>query len=126
MKEVKATIDLDHQAFVRQKKNFIFKKKIKRVEKHKIYSRIMLLINLRILKGPLFIYALLECIKIMKRILVIELEMGREVVIPNEFNIKQYASSFQFYDCLIDVIRVNFSVDYKKLVHMRYQHKVKH
>jgi len=48
----------------------------------------MLLVNLRVLKGPLYIYALLECVKLNKSILILELELGKEAAIPKEFNIK--------------------------------------
>lgn len=71
----------------------------------------MLLIKLRVLRGPLFIFALLECIKLCKIIFILELEMGREVVIPDEYNIKKFPFCFQYYDCLIEVIRKNFSED---------------
>lgn len=37
--------------------------------------------------------------------------MGREVVIPDEYNIKKFPFCFQYYDCLIEVIRKNFSED---------------
>jgi len=64
----------------------------------------MLLIKLRVLKGPLYIYALLECIKLSKSILILELELGKEAAIPVELNLKLYPCSFQYYDCLIEVI----------------------
>lgn len=69
----------------------------------------MLLVKLRVLKGPIYIYALLECIKLSKSILILELELGKEAAIPYEFNIKQYPCCFQYYDCLIEVISRNFS-----------------
>ena len=71
----------------------------------------MLLVKMRVLKGPLFIYALLECIKLRRKILFMELESGRETEIPYEFNIKQYPCCFQYYDCLIEVICRNFTID---------------
>jgi len=69
----------------------------------------MLLVNLRVLKGPLYIYALLECVKLNKSILILELELGKEAAIPKEFNIKLYPCCFQYYDCLNEVISKNFS-----------------
>lgn len=71
----------------------------------------MLLVKLKVLKGPIYIYALLECIKLSKSILILELELGKEAVIPMEFTIKQYPCSFQYYDCLIEVISKGFSQD---------------
>ena len=71
-----------------------FKRRYHRSEQRSLYSKIMLLVKLRVLKGPIYIYALLECIKLAKSILTLELEMGREAVIPNEFNIKHLPCSF--------------------------------
>lgn len=65
----------------------------------------MLLVKLRVLKGPMFVFALLECIKLSKAMLILDLEMGREVVIPDEYNIKHYPFTFQYYDCLIEILK---------------------
>lgn len=56
-----------------QKKSIEFKRKFERTEKYSLYSKIMLLVKLRVLKGPLFIYAILECIKLSRSILILEL-----------------------------------------------------
>lgn len=42
----------------------------------------MLLVTLRIMQGPLFIYALLATIKLSKEMLALSLEQGREALVP--------------------------------------------
>lgn len=82
-RELKETAeDVEARKFLTYRNKFIFKKKIAKTEKKTLYNRIMLLVKLRVLAGPLLIYSLLECIKLSKQILTLDLEMGREVVIP--------------------------------------------
>jgi len=47
------------------------------------FNKLQMIISLRIMVGPLFIYALLESIKQSKRIFAAELELGREAPIPD-------------------------------------------
>ena len=60
----------------------IFKNKIMRQEKQALFSKLNLLIKLRLLEGPLYIYSLFELIKLQKQLFVLELELGKETAIP--------------------------------------------
>lgn len=44
----------------------MFKNKIQKQEKEALYSKLTLLIKLRLLEGPLFVYAMKELIQIRK------------------------------------------------------------
>lgn len=74
--------DEEMHQFLKSRNKYLFKKKIKKTEKTQLYNRIMLLIKMRVMRGPLFVYCLLEGLRLSKEILIDELEMGREVVIP--------------------------------------------
>lgn len=63
-------------------KLFHFKRKFNLSEEKTKHNSISLLVRLRLIKGPLFVYALLECIKLSKSILSLQLEEGREILIP--------------------------------------------
>lgn len=64
---------------------------------------------MRVWKGPMFIFAMLEAIDLCKDILTLELEMGREVLIPQLLNIKDLPFSFQYYDCILQTISKDLS-----------------
>lgn len=74
----------------------------------------MLLVTLRIMQGPLFIYALLETIKLSKEILALSLEQGRETLIPKRLGQKHLALSFQYYDSITESVRQFITDDLKK------------
>ena len=101
--------DVETRKFLAYRNKFLFKKKIAKTEKKTLYNKIMLLVKLRVLAGPLLIFALLECIKLCKQILSLDLEMGREVVIPLELNIKDLPFCFQYYDCILETMGSNIS-----------------
>jgi len=50
--------------FKRKRKNLVYKKRILRDQMINTYNKLNIMIKLRILQGPLFIYALLESIKL--------------------------------------------------------------
>ena len=52
----------ERKKFKLKKQNIVFKKKVLRDKKLSSYNKIMLLIKLRVIQGPLFIYSMLECI----------------------------------------------------------------
>mmetsp|Transcript_4377 Transcript_4377/g.6354 ORF Transcript_4377/g.6354 Transcript_4377/m.6354 type:complete len:91 (-) Transcript_4377:1609-1881(-) len=71
--------------------------------------------------GPLFVYALLESIKISKRIFSLELEIGKEALIHDCLGQKHLPQSYQYYDCIQDYIRRHVSSEQKMLVLMKNQ-----
>lgn len=78
-----------------------------------MYHKLNLLVKLRLLEGPLFIYALLEIINLIKQIFVLQLEKGAEVAIPAHLRQDKLPLSYQFYNSLFGVIRQNVSQDSK-------------
>lgn len=65
------------------------------------------------LEGPLFVYALREQVNLQKQIFVLELEKGSEVAIPRELSQCQLPLCYQYYDCLLEIIRQHVSSDSK-------------
>jgi hypothetical protein len=108
--------DKEMKQFLNARSKFLFKKKIKKTEKKQFYSRIQLLIKLRVMKGPLFVHCLLEGIRLSKEIFLAELEMGREVVIPQELNIKEMPFCFQYYDGVLEIICKSLSGEQKVFI----------
>ena len=87
------------------RKKYIMEKKTQYDECQVKYDNVMLLVTLRIMQGPLFIYALLESIKLSKEMLALSLEQGREVLIPKRLGQKHLALTFQYYDSITESIR---------------------
>lgn len=83
------------------KKKFMFKKKVAIAEKRANYDRLQMIINLRVIEGPLFIYALLERVNLSKAILALKLEQGVESLIPPELGQKHLPLTFQYYDSIL-------------------------
>lgn len=89
------------------KQTIKFKNKITLQERMSLYYKLNLLIKLRLLEGPLYIYALKELIDLKKQCFVLELEKGTEVAVPRELSMKELPLSYQFYNCLLEIIRQN-------------------
>lgn len=73
--------------------------------KKALYNKMMLLVRLDMIKGPMLIFLLLEIIKVAKVILVLELERGIEARIPTLLCNRDLAPSFQYYDCILEIMR---------------------
>jgi len=54
-----------------------------------------------ILKGQLFLRAMLKRIEIQKEILIIEIELGKEVLLSGELSQDNLPMSFRYYDSII-------------------------
>ena len=96
--------------------NFTFRKRIQLTDQKCQLNKMMLLIRLRLVSGPLFVYVLLECIKVSKQILIIELETGKEAIIPRNLGLKHLPQTFQYYDSILETCRKNFSTDQKYFI----------
>jgi len=68
------------------------------------------------MKGPLLVYALLEAIKLSKQIIVLNLEQGRETLIPQELGQKHLPIHFQYYDCITEIVRSQISPEEKAMI----------
>lgn len=91
----------------------MFRNKMQKLEKESIFHKLNLLVKLRLLEGPLFIHALQEMINLMKQIFVLKLERGDEVSIPLLLREYKLPLSYQYYNCLFEIIRLNISEDSK-------------
>ena len=65
-----------------ERKVMQLRKRMIRTEKEATLNKLKMLLSLRLIKGPLFIYAMLEVIKLSKSILVLQLERGMEASVP--------------------------------------------
>lgn len=83
------------------------RKRMVRTEKEASLQKLQLLLKLRLIKGPLYIYAMLEVIKLSKAVLVLELERGMESPVPMPLGQKHLPRSFQYYDCIMEIVRQN-------------------
>ena len=87
-------------------------------------NKVSLMIRLRILEGPLFIHSLLEVIRLNKHILTLQLEQGIEIAIPKQLDLKHLPLSFQYYDCILGMVRNRISCDQKKIIFQKANLKV--
>ena len=75
--------------------------------------------SLGLVKGLLFIEALLRKIEIEKEQFTLEIEMGKEVLIPRELSMNDFPVSFQFYDCILNVLDATISYERKEIFYLR-------
>ena len=87
-------------------------------------NRISLLIRLRIVEGPMFVHSLLEVIRLNKHILSLQLEQGIEIPIPKQLDLKHLPLSFQYYDCILGMVRDRISSQQKHLIFKKANLKV--
>jgi hypothetical protein len=62
----------------------MFKKKVDISDNKARFDKLQLIMRLRILEGPLYVHALLECISLSKTLLALRLETNVESIIPPE------------------------------------------
>lgn len=72
-----------------------------------------------IIKGQLFIRAMLKRIEIQKEILLIEIELGREVLLAHELSQETLPMSFIYYDSIIRYIQHNITNDRRNYHNLR-------
>lgn len=66
--------------------------------------KMKLLIQLRAVKGHLYILILLNLIHICKQILITSLENGDEAYITDEISPYRLPASFRFYDPILNIV----------------------
>ena len=72
--------------------------------------------KLRLLEGPLYIYALQEILNQVKQLFIIQLEKGAEVPIPKQLRQSELPMSYQFYNCLFGYISHTISMESKNFI----------
>ena len=70
-----------------------------------------MLVNWKMLKGPLYIRAILRRINLTKQLFILEVEHnpGHVMIIPKDLNQDYLPQSFHFYDSLIRMIQENLN-----------------
>lgn len=96
--------------------SYIFRKKLQNVEAEAIFQKLHLLIKLRLLEGPLFIYALQEILNQVKQLFIIQLEKGADVTIPKQLRQSELPMSYQYYNCLFGFISQTISLESKNFI----------
>ena len=84
------------------------KKRIEMKMRHKrqleLYMKMKLLIQLKAVKGELYIHILLRLIYICKQILITSLENGHEAYVTDEISSFNLPASFRFYDPILNIV----------------------
>ena len=68
-------------------------------------SRLRLVVNLNMAKGPTFIICMLRLTQLYKELLALDLQQGVEVKIPSEISSYNLPSSFRYYESIITVVK---------------------
>lgn len=89
--------------------NSILKYKHNKAMAGELYRKLDMLMYLKALKGVLFIKTKLCMIDLAKRIFMLDLEQGLEVVIHNELQNQNYPMSYRYYDFILNYAHKNFS-----------------
>lgn len=71
------------------------------------------------LQGQLFIRAMLKRIELQKEMLLIEIELGREVLLANELSQDKLPMSFTYYDSIIRFIQSNITTERRDYYNLR-------
>lgn len=80
-----------------------FAYKFDKTRKEMVYNRLELITKMTMVQGPQYIVAVLERIKMSKQLFVLELEQGREVLIPKVLSQVNLPQSFRYYDPIIRI-----------------------
>ena len=68
-----------------------------------------MIMQLRAVRGTIFIEVLLMKIALVKEIILYDLEKGYDILIPKELSQDELPYSFRYYDPIIAMIQENFS-----------------
>ena len=66
-----------------------------------------MLLNLDLVKGPLYIICQLRLISLQKQLFIMELRRGIEVRIPKKLSQSGMSHYFRFYDSIINIVKTN-------------------
>lgn len=69
--------------------------------------KLRLLLQLKAMKGEMYIQLLLRVIDVAKQVFILAIEMGIEVYIPPELSQKSMPVSFRYYDPVLAIIHEN-------------------
>jgi len=67
-----------------------------------------------LLKGVLYLKAMIRMIEIQKNLTILEVEQGKEVYIPRELSLDRLPTSYRFYDFLINYVKEQVSAERKE------------
>ena len=92
--EIQAGFGNQKAKLARMKKKFMFKKKVDISDNRSRFNRLQMILRLRILEGPLYIYAQLERLALSKQLIALKLETDVECDIPPELGQKHLPLAF--------------------------------
>ena len=67
--------------------------------------------SLKAVTGLLFIEAILKRISLLREVLLLNIEIGLETVIPQELSQQGLPASFRFYDPILSIVKENISLE---------------
>ena len=82
--------------------------------KQEIYRKIQLMMFLKCVQGTVFIKLKLKQIELKKEIFLLDIEQGREVIIPSELSIDQFPLSYWYYDFILNYLQESISDEIKE------------
>ena len=86
-----------------------------------LYNRLKLMIRYRLLGGLLFTKVLLMRNEVSKKLLLLDIELGREVLIPEELSQDKLPLSFRYYDSILRFIQTRISKEKQEQFNLRKQ-----
>ena len=84
-----------------QKYQLYLKSKLDIKQKQIVYRLLSLLVQLRVARGVIYLRALLKKIEIAKELFLLELQEGKDVLIPVELRQDCLPASFRYYDSIL-------------------------
>jgi hypothetical protein len=82
-----------------------FKKKINMIR----FAQLNIFINMRLIRGPRYVEALLTRIRLSKEMFLLDLQQGMEALVPYDLGQDHLPMSFRYYDFILMLIQDSVS-----------------
>ena len=93
--------------------------RMKKIELTDQFNRLNLMVKNRLLGGLLFVKVLIMRNEVRKKLLILDVELGREVFIPAELSQDNLPLSFRYYDFILRFIQTNISNEKRERFNMQ-------
>ena len=93
--------------------------RMKKIELTDQFNRLNLMVKNRLLGGLLFVKVLIMRNEVRKKLLILDVELGREVFIPTELSQDNLPLSFRYYDFILRFIQTNISNEKRERFNMQ-------
>lgn len=70
-----------------------------------ILSKMRLFMNMKIVRGEVYLDCILKKVDLSRDILILDIQLGKEVFMDSEFNMNQLPASYRYYDPILRIVQ---------------------